>query len=83
MGGSAGINVAGAYEIAKSQQGSGKSIVTLLCDGGARYASKLYNPSFLHSKGLPVAEWIDEDRHRAKISHLNLDEAVKLAMVSE
>jgi cysteine synthase len=51
MGGSVGINVAAAIALAK-KMGSGKTIVTVLCDGGARYQSRLYNPEWLASKGL-------------------------------
>jgi len=56
LGGSAGVNVAGALRLAK-EIGPGKTIVTCLCDPGSRYASKLFNPEFLRSKGLPVPEW--------------------------
>ena len=58
LGGSTGINVAGAIRLAK-QMGPGHTIVTLLCDGGQRYASKLFNPEFLRSKSLPVPEWLE------------------------
>lgn len=57
VGGSAAINVAGAIRIAKDL-GPGHTVVTVLCDLGQRYASKLYNPSFLASKGLPIAPWL-------------------------
>ena len=57
VGGSAGINVAAAIEVAR-QMGPGHTIVTILCDGGARYQSKLFNPEFLRSKGLPVPAWL-------------------------
>ncbi len=57
IGGSAGINVAAAIRIAK-QMGPGHTIVTILCDGGARYQSKLFNPAFLRSKNLPVPSWL-------------------------
>jgi cysteine synthase A len=53
MGGSVGINVAAAVALAK-QLGPGHTIVTLLCDGGARYQSRLFNPEWLASKGLSV-----------------------------
>jgi len=56
LGSSAGVNVAGALRLAR-QLGPGKVIVTPLCDPGARYASKLFNPEFLRSKGLPVPPW--------------------------
>ncbi|MEM9286653.1 MAG: cysteine synthase A, partial [Pseudomonadota bacterium] len=58
MGGSTGINIGGAMEMARDM-GPGHTIVTILCDYGTRYASKLYNPEFLRSKGLPVPAWLD------------------------
>ena len=58
LGGSSGINIAGAIRMARDM-GPGKTIVTILCDYGTRYQSKLFNPEFLHSKGLPVPEWLD------------------------
>ncbi|MGB8813130.1 MAG: cysteine synthase A [Paracoccaceae bacterium] len=58
MGGSTGINIAGAIRMARDM-GPGKTIVTILCDYGSRYQSKLYNPTFLKEKGLPVPEWLD------------------------
>jgi cysteine synthase A len=58
LGGSSGINVAGAIRLAQ-KLGPGHTIVTLLCDGGARYASKLFNPAFLRSKNLPAPPWLD------------------------
>jgi len=57
VGTSAGINVAAAIRVAKAM-GPGHTIVTVLCDGGARYASKLFNLEFLLEKGLPVPEWL-------------------------
>ena len=57
MGGSTGINVAGAIKLAK-KLGPGCTIVTILCDYGSRYASKIFNPSFLKERGLPVPDWI-------------------------
>jgi len=57
MGGSSGINVAGAIRLAQ-ELGPGKTIVTILCDSGSRYQSKLYNPEFLTSKGLPLPPWL-------------------------
>jgi cysteine synthase len=57
LGGSTGINVAGAIRLAK-QLGPGKTIVTVLCDSGSRYQSKLYNPEFLTAKGLPTPPWL-------------------------
>lgn len=58
LGGSSGINVAGAMRMARDM-GPGHSIVTILCDYGTRYQSKLFNPEFLRSKGLPVPGWLD------------------------
>jgi cysteine synthase A len=58
LGGSTGINVAGAIRLAK-EMGPGHTIVTILCDHGSRYQSKLYNPEFLKEKGLPVPAWLD------------------------
>jgi cysteine synthase len=58
MGGSTGVNVAGAIALAK-QMGPGHTIVTILCDYGTRYASKLFNPDFLRSKDLPVPAWLE------------------------
>ncbi len=57
LGGSAMINVAGAIRLAR-ELGPGKTIVTILCDSGTRYQSKLFNPDFLRSKNLPVPEWM-------------------------
>ena len=58
LGGSSGINVAGAVRLAK-ELGPGHTIVTVLCDSGTRYQSKLFNPAFLREKGLPVPHWLD------------------------
>jgi cysteine synthase len=58
LGGSSGVNVAGAIRLAR-ELGPGHTIVTVLCDGGARYASKLFNPVFLRSKNLPVPKWME------------------------
>lgn len=60
LGGSSGINVAGASRLAK-QMGPGHTIVTVLCDYGTRYQSKLFNPEFLRSKDLPVPGWLERD----------------------
>jgi cysteine synthase A len=57
IGGSAGLNVAAAIKLARAM-GPGHRIVTILCDGGARYQSKLFNPDFLRSKGLPTPPWM-------------------------
>jgi cysteine synthase len=58
VGLSTGINVAGAMRMAR-EMGPGHTIVTILCDYGTRYQSKLFNPDFMRSKGLPVPEWLD------------------------
>ncbi|MDQ2102599.1 cysteine synthase A [Azospirillum isscasi] len=58
LGGSSGINVAAAMRIAR-EMGPGHTIVTILCDGGQRYQSKLFNPEFLREKNLPVPDWLD------------------------
>jgi cysteine synthase A len=57
MGGSTGINVAGAVRLAR-ELGPGHTIVTVLCDYGSRYQSKLFNPAFLEERGLPVPPWL-------------------------
>jgi len=58
LGGSSGINIAGAIRLAKDL-GPGHTIVTILCDSGGRYQSKLFNPDFMRSKNLPVPEWLE------------------------
>ena len=57
VGGSAGLNVAAAIRVAQDM-GPGHTVVTILCDGGARYASKLFNPAFLRDRGLPTPPWL-------------------------
>ena len=57
LGGSSGINVAGAIRMAR-EMGPGHTIVTVLCDYGTRYQTKLFNPDFLRAKGLPVPDWM-------------------------
>ena len=57
MGGSTGVNVAGAIRMARAL-GPGHTIVTILCDQGSRYQSKIYNPAFLRERGLPVPQWL-------------------------
>lgn len=57
LGGSSGINIAGAIELAR-RLGPGKTIVTILCDYGNRYQSKMFNPAFLKERGLPVPKWM-------------------------
>ena len=57
VGTSAGINIAAAIRVAKTM-GPGHTVVTILCDGGSRYQSKLFNPTFLREKGLPAPPWM-------------------------
>jgi cysteine synthase len=64
LGGSSGINIAGAVRLAK-ELGPGHTIVTILCDYGTRYQSKLFNPQFLREKNLPVPAWLER---RSQIS---------------
>ncbi len=59
LGPSSGVNIAGAIRLAKAL-GAGKTIVTVLCDPGQRYAGKIYNPAFLRSKDLAVPDWLEE-----------------------
>ncbi len=61
LGASSGINVAGAIRLAR-HLGPGRTIVTILCDYGTRYQSKLFNPAFLRARGLPTPRWLEEDR---------------------
>ncbi len=58
LGGSSGVNVAGAIRLAR-ELGPGHTIVTILCDGGGRYASKLFNPAFLRQQNLPTPPWLE------------------------
>ncbi|MGZ3460639.1 MAG: hypothetical protein ACXU86_19295, partial [Archangium sp.] len=78
LGGSSAINVAGAIRLARLL-GPGHTIVTVLCDPGNRYASKLFNPAFLRSKGLPVPRWLergpDAPSARALLSEVLLAKA--------
>ena len=60
LGGSTGINIAGAIRLAR-EMGPGRTIVTILCDYGTRYQSKLFNPDFLRGKNLPVPGWMEEE----------------------
>jgi cysteine synthase A len=57
VGGSAGLNVAAAIRVARAL-GPGHRVATILCDGAARYQSKLFNPAFLRERGLPVPPWL-------------------------
>lgn len=69
MGGSTGINVAGAIRMAK-HMGPGHTIVTVLCDYGNRYQSKLFNPDFLRAKNLPVPRWLAERRKSLDVPYV-------------
>ncbi len=64
MGLSTGINVAGAIRLARDL-GPGHTIVTVLCDYGSRYQTKVFNPDFLREKGLPTPPWLEEGAARA------------------
>ncbi len=64
MGGSTGVNIGGAMQMAR-EMGPGHTIVTVLCDFGTRYQSKLWNPAFLRDKGLPVPSWLDDGAGRS------------------
>jgi len=66
MGGSTGINIAAAIRMARDL-GPGRTIVTILCDYGTRYQSKLFNPAFLRSKGLPTPGWLAEPAPLPKV----------------
>ena len=66
LGGSSGINVAGAIRLARDM-GPGHTIVTVLCDYGTRYQSKLFNPKFLREKGLPAPDWLDSHEPAAPL----------------
>ena len=68
LGGSSGINVAGAIRLA-NELGPGHTIVTMLADYGTRYQSKLFNPEFLRAKELPVPPWL-ERRSRIKVPYV-------------
>jgi cysteine synthase A len=69
VGGSTGINVAGAIRMARDL-GPGHTIVTVLCDYGTRYQSKLFNPEFLKSKGLPTPGWLTEPRETIEVPYI-------------
>jgi len=79
LGGSSGINVAGAIRLARDL-GPGHAIVTVLCDGGDRYQSKLWNPEFLKAKGLPVPAWLCQPRDAAGKRCEHLFAAVERAL---
>jgi cysteine synthase len=59
VGGSSGVNIAGAIRLARAL-GPGHTVVTVLSDAGTRYQAKLFNPAFLHEKGIPVPAWLDK-----------------------
>lgn len=61
LGASSGVNIAGAIRLARDL-GPGRTIVTVLCDYGTRYQSKLFNPAFLREKGLPTPDWLEASR---------------------
>ena len=63
LGASSGVNIAGAKRLAQ-EMGPGHTIVTILCDYGSRYQSKLFNPEFLRSKDLPVPAWLENSADR-------------------
>jgi cysteine synthase A len=75
LGGSSGINLAGAIRLAR-EMGPGKVIVTVLCDLGTRYQSKLFNPEFLRSKNLPVPEWLEAKKGIAPAMYEKLEKVV-------
>ncbi|MEO1688023.1 MAG: cysteine synthase A [Pseudomonadota bacterium] len=72
MGLSTGINVAGAIRLARDL-GPGRTIVTILCDYGTRYQSKLWNPAFLREKGLPAPDWLEEARDDVPVVFEDVD----------
>jgi cysteine synthase A len=74
VGGSTGVNVAGAIRLARDM-GPGHTIVTLLCDYGSRYQSKLFDPAFLRSKGLPVPSWLARKRPPPPAVFVDTDKA--------
>ena len=74
VGRSTGINVAGAIRLAR-EIGPGHTIVTILCDYGTRYQSKLFNPEFLRSKGLPVPDWLERRPNSPSRSSRDLRQA--------
>ena len=66
VGASTGVNVAGAMRLAR-ELGPGHTIVTILCDSGTRYQSRLFNPAFLEGKSLPVPAWLARPRAAASV----------------
>lgn len=82
LGTSSAVNVAGAMEVAR-RLGPGHRIVTVLCDLGTRYASKMYNVNFLRSKGLPVPRWLDDTNSERAEWQAELREVVQDALLQE
>lgn len=74
LGASSGVNVAGAVQLAR-EMGPGHTIVTVLCDFGTRYQSKLFDPPFLRSKGLPVPAWLEKPRQGIPAVFVDPDKA--------
>ncbi len=74
LGSSSGVNVAGAIRLARNL-GPGKTIVTILCDYGSRYQSKLFNPDFLRSKNLPVPSWLSKTKASLPAMFINADKS--------
>ena len=79
VGTSSAINVAGAMEVAKRMP-KGSTIVTVICDSGTRYASKMFNPGFLRSRNLPVPRWMDTPSEAEADTQAKLQEMLKKAM---
>ena len=78
VGTSAAINIAGAMDVAR-RLGPGHTIVTVICDSGTRYASKIFNPTFLRSRNLPVPRWLDYPPPGDNTSE-KLQQMLKIAM---
>ena len=80
-GSSSAHNIAGAYLLAK-QLGPGHTVVTILCDNGTRYASKLYNPTFLKERKVPIPPWLDENQQDTQTKD-QLAQVLKTSFVEE
>lgn len=80
IGTSSAINVYGAYKLAK-QLGKGHTVVTVLCDSGWRYTSKLFNPDFLRSKNIPLPHWLDPAKAEVKESQKFAEELQHIAII--
>lgn len=74
LGGSSGINIAGAIRLAK-KLGPGHTIVTILCDSGARYSSKLFSPAFLQQKALPYPSWLESSPEIDNLRQIGMEKA--------